>query len=559
MTDEGEFSRDRQIHNNFHREKQSTDMLRSRLTLIIIGFAIVFTALSVRATDAIIFDKDKFKGNGYAKKIREHRPEIIDRNGELLATNLRVASIYAHPQEILNIDEAYALLSEALPDEDKDRLKRRLNKKNKFAWVKRNITPQEQQAINGLGLPGIYFAMEDRRVYPNGNLLAHALGYVDVDNNGIAGVESYMDSHIDELDNELGDKPLQLSVDLKIQHILHDELSKQMKIFEAEGATAMIADVTNGEIVAMVSLPDFDPNFPNKAKSKQKFNSATLGSYEMGSTIKPITAAMAFEYGTAKPTSLYDATKPLRVSGHTISDYHAKKRILSVTEIMMFSSNIGAGKMALEVGTDRQKAFLKKLGMDKKTELEVAELGIPQLPKVWRDINTVTISYGHGFAITPAHLLKAYIPLVNGGNLIPITILKRKPNDDVIYERVITEKVSSEVDDLLRAIVVGGSGKSADVDGYFVGGKTGTAEKLTNGRYDKGKLMSSFIATFPTNKPKYVILVMFDEPKEQRRWVRPTGGITAAPVVKNVISRMAPLLGLKPQITEKNDINDKSI
>lgn len=553
MSDEGRLSREGQMHTHFHREKQSAEMIRSRLTLIILGFALLFIALSVRATDAIIFDSDKFKTTNYTKKAREHRPEIVDRNGALLATNLRVASVYVHPQEVLDIDETYNKLSELLPDVNKDQLRRRINPKNKFAWVKRNITPQEQLAINNLGLPGVYFIQEERRVYPNGSLLAHVLGYVDVDNNGIAGIENYLDKKIDEEGDFLGDQPLQLSIDLKVQHILHDELSKQKEKFEAAGATAIIADVDNGEILGIVSLPDFDPNFSQDATNVQKFSSATLGSYEMGSTFKLITAAMAFENGTASPSKIYDATNPIRVGGHNISDYHAKKRPLSVTEIMMHSSNIGAAKMGLEVGAEKQQAFLRKLGMFDQTELEVSELGNPQLPKNWRELNTATISFGHGFAITPAHLVKAYIPLANGGNLVPLTLVKRKPNDIVLHTQVISEKTSREVTQMLREIVTGGSGKSSEVEGYFVGGKTGTAEKLTNGRYDKGKLMSSFAAVFPTTKPKYMIFVILDEPKEQQRWVRPTGGITAAPVVKNVISRIAPVLGLKPQLTEKYD------
>jgi len=352
---------------------------------------------------------------------------------------------------------------------------------------------------------------------------------------------------------------LQISIDYRVQHVLHDELQKQFKKFKAVGATAIIADVDNGEIIGMVSLPDFDPNFPNEAKSIDRFNIATLGSYEMGSTFKAITAAMAFEYGTATPTSVYDATKPLRISGHNINDYHAQKRPLTVTEVLMHSSNIGAAKMGLEVGAERQKEFLKKIGMFEKTELELSELGRPQLPRDWRDINVATISFGHGFAMTPAHLVKAYIPLVNGGISLPLTMLKLSPKDPIMGKRVITEKTSREVNDVLRAIVIGGSGKNADAEGYLVGGKTGTAEKLTNGRYDKGKLMSSFIATFPTSKPKYVILVIFDEPEEEQRYVRPTGGVTAAPVVKNVISRIGPILGIKPVPDEDKKAKDDSI
>ena len=554
----GEEFSDSRLHSDFHREKQCSEMVRQRLTLIIAGFFVLFIALTIRATNASMTDAAVFKKNIGNIHSREHRPEIVDRNGELIATNLRVASVYANPQEIMDLEAAVTELGKALPDVKIEQLRKDLNRNSKFAWIKRNITPQEQKSIISLGIPGVYFSQEDKRVYPTGNLLSHTLGYVDIDNNGISGIERYMDRNSDLGEGE----SLKLSIDLKIQHILYDELSKQFAIFKAAGATAIVADVHNGEILGMVSLPDFDPNFPKLATAEQKFNIATLGSYEMGSTFKGITAAMAFEYGTATPDKLYDASTFLRVGGHNITDYHAKKRVLSVTEVLMYSSNIGAARMGLEVGTQRMQEFLKKLGMYEKTELEVSELGRPQFPKVWRELNTATIAFGHGFAITPAHLIKAYIPLVNGGYSLPITLLKRDPYKKLEGKQVISQKTSRQVIDILRAIVLGGSGKGADAEGYLVGGKTGTAEKLTNGRYDKGKLMSSFISTFPVSDPKYVILVIFDDPQEAQKYVRPTGGITAAPVVKNVVARIGPLLGLKPAPPEKEkekDVKEHSI
>jgi cell division protein FtsI (penicillin-binding protein 3) len=549
VSEEGGELRENRHHSDFQRDKQTAEMLRQRIVLVIAGFLILFIALTIRATDASLTDVDNFKTSNGAKKLREHRPEIVDRNGELIATNLRVASVYANPQEIAHLEKAASKLLKALPDLKIENLRKDLSRDSKFAWIKRNITPQEQQAIINLGIPGVYFSNEDKRVYPSGRLLAHTLGYVDIDSNGIAGVERFMDNN-SEL--ETGES-LQLSIDLRVQHVLYDELSKQFEKFKAAGATAIIADVNSGEVIGMVSLPDFDPNFPNLSGTQEKFNISTLGSYEMGSTFKTITTAMAFDYGTSKPDRVYDATNSIRVGGHNISDYHAKKRPLTVTEVMMYSSNIGAAKMGMEVGATKMQEFLKKLGFYKKTELELSELGRPQFPKTWRELNVATISFGHGFAITPAHLVKGYIPIVNGGISVPLTLLKRNQANPVLGERVMSEKSSHDTTNILREIVIAGSGKNADAEGYLVGGKTGTAEKITDGRYDKGKLMSSFIATFPTSKPKYVILVIFDDPKEEQKYVRPTGGITAAPVVKNVVSRIGPILGIKPIKLEKKD------
>lgn len=530
---------------NFHREKQHIALLRSRLLLIVIGFSVLYIALAARATDITMISSKSYIKVYSPQKRREFRPEIVDRNGELLATNLKVASLYANPTELLDVDEAALALSTTLPDLRIEDVKKDLQRDSNFAWIKRNITPAEQEKVIQLGIPGIYFASENKRVYPTANLLAHTIGYVDIDNNGLAGVERAFEDM--EISSYKGDeKKLELSVDLKVQHILHDELSKQMEAFQAIGAIGLVVDTQTGEILSLVSLPDFDPNFPKEAKDEQKFNRATLGTYEMGSTFKPFTAAMAFEYGTATPESLFDATRPLQVYGHTISDYHAKGRVMSVTEVIAYSSNIGTAKIAMQVGVEKQKAFLKKLGLFGKTEVEILEVGKTQMPKQWKEINMITISFGHGIAITPLNLMRAFLPMVNGGKLIPLTLLKRKDHKNAIGTQVISEKTSKQIIELLRQVVLIGSGKNSEVKGYSVGGKTGTAEKLTKGRYDGNKVISSFLSTFPTSNPKYAILAIFDEPKQQKNGPRPTGGIVAAPVVHNVINRIAPMLAIKP-------------
>lgn len=534
---------DEDYNEYFIREKQNANMVRNRLIFVMSAFAVLFFIVAMKATEVTVLGHSEKKSVASSKKDNVKRSEIVDRNGNLLATNLKTSSIYANPKEILNFEETVTKLSDTIPKLDAPSLMADLDRDTKFVWIKRNITPKEQKAVNDLGLPGIYFIDDKSRVYPHGNLLSHILGYVDVDNKGLAGIER----EFDELLSKSGKKPLQLSVDLKLQHILRDELAEQMVAFDALGASGMIVSAKTGEVMAMVSLPDFDPNKPSIATPEQKFNRLTLGIYEMGSTVKPITAAMALDNGTATMNSRYDASKPLKFGRHRISDYHAKNRVLTLPEVIMYSSNIGSAKMALDVGAEKHKAFLRKLGLFDRVEIEIPEKTTPIYPKKWRDINTVTASFGHGFAVSPIHLAKAFMAVLNGGNLHPITLLKIKMGDEIKSQRVVSEQTSLNVRKLLRMVVEGGSGKNANAEGYLVGGKTGTAEKIINGKYDKGRLMSSFAGAFPMDDPEYVVIAIFDEPQQQEKWVRPTGGIVAAPVIKRVISRAGPSLGMMPE------------
>lgn len=528
----------------FLREKQQGNMVRTRLSMILIGFSILFSAVAVRAADVMLIGVPEAKQNTASGSSQNYeRTEIVDRNGNLIATNLRTASVYANPKEILNLEDTVVSLTTALPDLDPTDIIGALTRDTRFVWIKRNITPQEQKRVNNKGLPGIYFIDDKTRVYPHGNLFSHVVGYVNIDNKGLAGIERAYDEY---LNWGQGVEPLELSINIKLQHILRDELSKKMREYEAKAASGMIVDVNTGEVLSMVSLPDYDPNLPSDAGKEQKFNRLTLGVYEMGSTFKTFTTAMALDYGTARKSSKYDVTRPLEIAGHKISDYHGKERILSLKEVMMYSSNIGSAQMAIDVGPKKHKEFFQKIGLLDKIEIELSEKAKPLIPRRWRDVNSATISFGHGIAVTPAHVMRAFLPMVNGGKHIPITLVKKKPGDFINSKQVISKKTSDQVRGLLRSVVAEGTGRNANVPGYEVGGKTGTAEKHKEGGYDTDSLLSSFIAAFPMNDPQYAVLAVFDEPQEQRQWARPTGGLVAAPTVKNIISRIAPALSMRP-------------
>jgi cell division protein FtsI (penicillin-binding protein 3) len=344
-----------------------------------------------------------------------------------------------------------------------------------------------------------------------------------------------------------GHDPLQLSIDIRIQHILHEELSRVATGFHAIGAAGVVLDVRTGEVLAMASLPDFDPNAPGAASADERFNRATLGIYEMGSVFKIFTMAMGLESGTIDLSSGYDTSKPIHIGGFTIRDYHAKSRWLSVPEIFMYSSNIGSAKIAADVGTETQEAFLSRLGMLQPASIELPEVGEPLYPSPWRPINTMTIAYGHGIAVSPLHLASAASAMINGGILRPATLLKRTPETVATGERVISDETSDEMRKLMRLVVEKGTGSFADVPGYLVGGKTGTADKARGGGYNEHSRIASFVGAFPINDPRYLVLVMADEPKPNASTHGyATGGWVAAPAVGRVIQRMALLLGMKP-------------
>ncbi len=480
------------------------------------------------------------------------RQDIVDRNGYVLATSLKTASLYANAKEIRNPAAATDALMRTLSGLKREDVLRRLQSKKSFVWLKRNLTPREQQAVNALGIPGLEFIQEYVRVYPHKNLLAHTLGFVGIDNKGLAGVERYFDDALKATDQG---KPLALSLDIRIQQMMHSELTRAMEEFKAIGAVGIVADIKNGEVLSTVSLPDFDPNHPGRTPPDALFNRATLGTYEMGSSFKTFTVASALEYGTASLQDGFDASRPIRVANFTISDYHAKNRWLSVPEIFAYSSNIGTVKMAMEVGIERQKSFFRSLGLLDPVSIELPERGQPLYPSDWRELSMMTISYGHGISVTPMHLIHAYSGILNEGRLAPLTLVaqEKKPAADAI----VSVETSHKMRRLLRSVVQYGTGKSAEAPGYRVGGKTGTADKVSGKGYNRNSRIASFMGAFPMDDPRYVVFVMVDEPKGNKStYGYATGGWVAAPVASRVIGQMGPLLGIQPVMEAAPDAMD---
>ncbi|MBT5458992.1 MAG: penicillin-binding protein 2, partial [Rhodospirillaceae bacterium] len=422
-----------------------------------------------------------------------------------------------------------------------------------FVWIKRHLTPQQQYKVNRLGIPGLDFQTEERRLYPSGALTAHLLGHTDIDSRGIMGIENQFDAVLSGRQ-----APLRLSLDLRVQHAMRQELSRSMKEFRAVGAAGIVMDVRNGEVLSMVSLPDFDPNQPDQINDDARFNRATLGVYEMGSTFKIFTTAMVLDSGKITLRGGYDATKPIEVSRFTIRDFHAKKRWLSVPEIFMYSSNIGSVKMVLAVGSQVQRRFLSRIGMLAPSPVEIPEVGAPLVPSRWREINAMTIAFGHGLAVSPMQLVSGVSAMINGGVLYRPTLIKRPDGEPIIGKRVISEKTSEKVRRLLRLVVAHGTGRNAAAKGFLVGGKTGTAEKVVGRRYKTKALMSSFVGVFPMNAPRYVVFAMLDEPTGTKKtFGYATGGWVAAPVVGSVIKRVGPMLGVRPMDEDAPEIRRK--
>lgn len=473
------------------------------------------------------------------------RAPITDRNGILLATNLSTVTLFADPKLVMNPKETAYKLAAVLPDLDPSWVEERLKRNSRYVWLHRTLTPEQQYAVNRLGLPGIDFERKETRVYPHGPLVSHVLGYTDVDNNGIAGLEKRFDDTLNT-----GGEAVRLSIDVRVQHVLRDELKKAVDTYSAIGAAGIVMDARNGEVVAMSSLPDFDPNHPGEASADAIFNRATLGVYELGSTFKIFNTAMALDSGVVGMTGGYDASEPIRISRFTISDYHAKNRWLSVPEIFIYSSNIGSAKMALDVGPEGQRAFLERIGFFDPVPLELPEVGRPQKPDTWRPINTMTISYGHGISVSPMHLVSGVAAMINGGTLHRPTLLQAEAGQQ--GKQVISARTSEAIRALMHLNGIEGSGKRAAVDGYYVGGKTGTAEKVgARGTYARRSLISSFVGAFPMHDPQYVVYVVLDEPKGTKETHGfATGGWVAAPSVGNVIRRAAPLLNVDPALEE---------
>ncbi len=535
---------------------------QNRLRLVLMGFTLCFMVITGRLVQlSIVNGMFKVEQKQASHESRLPRPDIVDRNGVVLASDLKVASLYANPSKIIDIDEAIELITSVFPSLDVAVLRKRLsNRKKKFVWLKREISPAQRDALYDLGVPGIYFRNETVRVYPNGRLAAHVLGYVDVDSRGLAGIEKYLDDQGALYTASLADParqaalPAQLALDSRVEFAMSDEIAKAVEHFKAKAGAGIVMNVHTGEVVSMVSLPDFDPAYPKEAQNKRAINRITTGVYELGSVIKAVTFAMAFEAGVMNLKSRYDARAPLVIGRAKIHDFHAQRRILTVPEVFLHSSNIGTARMALDVGLEGHQDFLRKAGMFDKLKAELPGAAAPILPRKWGKLTTVTAAFGHGFAIQPLQGARVIVALMNGGILLPPTFLKRgREAAEGLGTRLVSKDTSDKMRYLFRLNATEGTARKADglAMGYRLGGKTGTAEKVVNGRYSKDHRLNTFVGAFPMEDPQYVILLMLDEPKAvPGTFGYATSGWNAVPTAGKVVARIAPLLGIMPKLSD---------
>ena len=522
----------------------------------------MFVALIFFTMFAVIFGRLVYLGlypEEFAKakrveiiRLAIERPDIIDRNGLILATDIRTYSVGSIVKYLPEKDRAAHLISSVLPDIDPIKLLMDFESGKQFVQIKRNITKEQRDAVFALGLPGVEFTLEHHRYYPNGRLAAHILGATNVDNEGLSGFEKYIDStglvEAQELGLQVGHKdfePFQLSIDIRVQHALRDELANGVRKYSAIAAAGMVYDVVTGEIIALASLPDFDPNNSGDALKPENINRILVGTYELGSTFKALNTAMALDSGKISINDTFDTSAGMiRYGKQVIHEYHGTGRKLTVPEVFVHSSNIGSAKMALIVGTKGQQEFLKKMGILDRVKTELPESASPQLPPRWSDLSTMTISFGHGIAVTPLSAVKAVGALVNGGHLVNPTFLKRLETKAVIeVPTVIKPETSEAVRYVMRLNAEEGTAKSAAVEGYFVGGKTGTADKNENGKYMKDKSLTTFMAITPADNPRYLYLVILDEPKgipETHNLA--TASWNSGAVTGKLIERTAPML-----------------
>jgi len=537
--------------------KRKAELARKRVGLMIVGFVAAYGVIGGRLVQYGYALPETVSSIMPADRLMASRPDILDRNGEVLATDIRTVSLFAEPNKIVDPDEAVEKLSTVLTDLDIKGTYKKLSSNSRFQWLRRQLTPKQQSQILALGIPGIGFRPEKRRFYPGGPTASHIVGYVNIDNRGMAGMERYIDNQgMADLaalgmttDTPL--EPVRLSIDLRVQNIVRDVVVGAMQKFQALGAGGVVIDVHTGEVLAMVSVPDFDPNDPAASAQEGWLNRMSNGTFEMGSTFKSFTIAMGLDSGKVRLSDTFDARNPIRIGGFTIKDFHGKNRILSVPEIFQYSSNIGTAKIADTIGIEGHKEFLARIGLTTRMQTELPEVATPSQPREWKKINSITISFGHGVSTTPLQTAVAGVALVNGGKLIEPTFLPRTQEEaDKVAQQVLQPSTSDDMRYLFEVNGVKGSGKRARVEGFNVGGKTGTADKVVNGRYVGDKNFNAFLAAFPIDNPRYVVLSVIDEPKTDKGNGAALAGTSAAPMVADIIRRSAAILGVEPKFGE---------
>ncbi|MBC7669138.1 MAG: penicillin-binding protein 2 [Gemmatimonadaceae bacterium] len=527
------------------------DDTRIRIFFVMAIFGLAFTVLALGATWAAVFSK--VGGNSYLASTAGARGDLVDRNGQLLAVDLTHYALYVDPKEVWDAKATRVTLAKALPQVPVKRINEAVSGPRR-SFVLGGMTPAEKDAIFDLGLPGVQFEEQARRVYPLGASAAHFIGFVDKGGLGLSGAEKALDKTVRDAAAKGPDGATALSIDLRVQAALEDEVRKAAIEFQAKDAVGIVTNIHTGEILGMISYPDYDPNQLNQASSEQMTNHAAASVYEMGSTFKAFTVAIGLDTGAATPASTFDAREPFKLGYRTIHDFHAAKKILTLVEVFQHSSNIGTAMLAERIGGERLSRYFNALGLTKPAKVELLESARPLTPKKWDDDAVASTSFGHGINVSPLALAQAMGALLNGGTLQPLTILKRAPGVRPEAPRAISEETSQQMLRIMRANVTGGSGKSANIPGLTVGGKTGTGEKYDPALkgYNHQRQVSSFAAVFPTEGPleadRYFVLVLLDEPKGNAKTSGfSTGGWVAAPAAGRVIDRIAPFLGVKRQ------------
>ncbi|MBZ9741670.1 MULTISPECIES: peptidoglycan D,D-transpeptidase FtsI family protein [unclassified Mesorhizobium] len=530
---------------------------KARIVMTMAVFFGIFSTISGRLV-YLGFQTPDLSG-GPQSRVTASRPDIVDRNGEVLATDIKTASLFAEPRRIVDADEAIEKLSTVLPEIDYEQTYHKLKSGAGFVWLQRQLTPKQQADIMQLGIPGFGFRTEKRRFYPSGETSSYIVGLTNIDNQGISGMEKYIDEQgLSDLQasglavaKDL--RPVKLSIDLRVQHVVRDEIAAGLERYRAMGAGAVVLNVKTGEVVAMASVPDFDPNNPYNAQDKDRLNRMSAGLYEMGSTFKSFTSAMALDSGKATMSSRFDASHPIRVGHQAIHDFHGKNRVLSLPEVFLYSSNIGSAREAELVGIEAHREFLHRLGILEKMQTELPEVARPTEPKVWKQVNSFTIAFGHGVSTTPLQAAVGCAALVNGGFLMPPTFLVRSQEDAMAAaKKVVSEKTVEGMRYLYSLNAEKGSARNARVPGYRVGGKTGTAEKVINGRYSKDLNFNTFVAAFPMDDPQYLVFTIADAPHPEKPGMTDVAANNAGVMAGNIIRRSAAMLGVKPDFSHEN-------
>ncbi len=512
--------------------------------LIFSGFLMLFVFSLIGAQSiALAVNKSERTDDRYTSVNNMTRGTILDQKGRILASTVPINILYADPKHIFNPKEVASALLPYVPKLDEETLIRRLTKEGRFIELDRKLTPKRHSAIIKLGLPGIYVKPTTIRIYPQGNEASHIIGAVDRDNNGIAGIEKSQNQTL------AAGEDVYLSIDTGLQAILRGALNSQIKNFEALGGAALILDINTGEIIAATSLPDFDPNHMMISTDKARFNQVTKGVYEMGSIFKVLNTAIALETGAIDLNGTIDVSTPIQVADQLIDDYHPIEGSIGVAEILVRSSNIGSAHISQLIGPDTQKNYMKQLGLLKPSPLEIVENGVPLIPEDWSYITTMTVSYGYGISVSMVQAASAIAAAGGNGHYINPTLLKRSASEPIKKVRIFSPETSMAVRSMMRLVVSNkiGTGNFADAPGYLVGGKTGTAEKVENRKFNKKANRVSFVATFPANKPAFLIMMMVDEPIGQiHSHNYATAGWVVAPAIKDVVNQIAPILGVHP-------------